>query len=165
MPFAWDNRHFTNQIPCLDFANTVVWRHDLARREDRLGQQADLAAWAMAAKLARPDMRLSGAIAMRETIDRYFRTGAKGQEWADLVQLYAESLAENGWDFPRTILHSAFVLALSNDAGKVKTCGNCGGLFLDRTRNNNKRWCTAEICGSRTRSQRHYQKLKDAQAF
>jgi predicted RNA-binding Zn ribbon-like protein len=158
MAYISHAHHFINGLACLDFANTVVWRNDPARREDRLKAAGDLSTWAAAAKLARPEMCLSGAIAMREAIDRYFRSGAQRQGWADLVALYAEALAEPDWHFPRTILHSAFSLAFSADAKRIKACGNCGWLFVDRTRNGNKLWCTAAMCGSRTRSRRYYQR-------
>ena len=156
MTYTPHPHHFINGVSCLDFANTVVWRDDPHRCEDRLSSEHDLSAWAAAAKLAGPEMNLAGAIAMRETIDRYFRSGAKRQGWSDLVALYAEALAEPDWHFPRTILHSAFELAFSPEAVRIKTCGNCGWLFIDRTRNGNKRWCIAEMCGSRTRSRRYY---------
>jgi predicted RNA-binding Zn ribbon-like protein len=158
MPYTAHEHHFINGVPCLDFVNTVVWRNDPARREERLATQADLALWATAAKLVAPEMSLNGAIAMREAIDRFFRFGEKGQAWPDLVALYAEALAVPDWHFPRTILHSAFALAFSPEAKRIKVCGNCGWLFIDRTRNGNKRWCIPEICGNRTRSRRYYRR-------
>ena len=88
--------------------------------------------------------------------------GAKRQGWSDLVALYAEALAEPDWDFPRAILHSAFELAFSPETKRIKACGNCGWLFIDRTRNGNKRWCIAEMCGSRTRSRRYYRRKTGA---
>jgi predicted RNA-binding Zn ribbon-like protein len=162
MAFTPRDHHFINDLACLDFANTVVWRNDPARRIDRLGAQSDLSAWAMAAGLARPEMSLNGAVAMREVIDRFFRSGSRRDGWADLVALYADALAEPGWEFPRTVLHSAFELAFSADAKRVKTCGNCGWLFVDRTRNGNKRWCISAICGSRTRAKRYYRRKSGA---
>jgi len=162
MAYTPHSHHFINGIPCLDFANTVVWRNNPQRCEDRLSDERDLSAWAGAASLARPEMGLAGAIAMREAIDRYFRSGAKRQGWAELVRLYAAALAAPDRHFPRIILHSAFALAFSPEAERVKVCGNCGWLFIDRTRNGNKRWCIAEMCGSRTRSRRYYRRKTGA---
>ena len=156
MAFPWHQHHFINGLPCLDFANTVVWRPDPERREERLRSPRDLSSWAAAAKLARPEMSLAGAIAMREAVDRFFRSGNTRAGWAELVTLYAEALAEPDWHFPRTILHSAIELAFSPEAERIKTCGNCGWLFIDRTRNGNKRWCVSSMCGTRTRSRRYY---------
>jgi predicted RNA-binding Zn ribbon-like protein len=162
MAYSPQSHHFINGIPCLDFANTVVWRSKPTRCEDRMRTESDLSIWASAAGLARPEMSLSGAIAMREVIDRYFRSVANCQGWGDLVTLYAEALAGPDRQFPRTILHSAFELAFSPAAQRVKVCGNCGWLFIDRTRSGNKRWCTTEICGSRTRSRRYYRRKTGA---
>ena len=107
MAYTPHSHHFINGIPCLDFANTVVWRNNPQRCEDRLSDERDLSAWAGAASLARPEMGLAGAIAMREAIDRYFRSGAKRQGWAELVRLYAAALAAPDRHFPRIILHQS----------------------------------------------------------
>jgi predicted RNA-binding Zn ribbon-like protein len=158
MAYTPNPHHFVNGVPCLDFANTVVWRNAAAGRLDRLATAADLSAWAGAAGLARPRMSLADAVAMRETIDAYFRSGGDPREWAELVALYARALADPDARFACTVLHSALALAFSPAAKGVKICGNCGWLFLDRTRNGNKRWCTPTMCGSRTRSRRHYRR-------
>lgn len=39
---------------CLDFVNTIAWRGDPARREDRIGGYADLVRWAEAAQIVGP---------------------------------------------------------------------------------------------------------------
>ena len=158
MPYKPNEHHFINQVPCLDFANTVVWRDDPNRSEDRLQTDGDLSVWAKAARLAMPHMDVERATAMREVIDRYFRSGDEREGWADLVALYAEALAGPDRHFPRSILHSAVALAFSPDAKRVKICGHCGWLFIDRTRNGNKRWCIPELCGNRTRSRRYYRR-------
>jgi predicted RNA-binding Zn ribbon-like protein len=158
MTYTPNAHHFLNGVPCLDFANTVVWRNAAARRLDRLATEADLSVWAAAAGLSPPCLRLAGAVAMRETIDRYFRRGRERQDWADLVALYARALADADARFACTILHSALALAFSPAAEAVKVCGNCGWLFIDRTRNRSKRWCTTAMCGSRTRSRRYYRR-------
>ena len=57
-----------------------------------------------------------------------------------------------------TILHAAMALAFSPEMERVRICGNCGWLFIDTTRNANKRWCTTDICGSRTKARRTMQR-------
>ena len=54
------------------------------------------------------------------------------------------------------IAHSAVALALSPLSGRVKICGGCGWLFIDRTRNRSKRWCITAMCGSRAKARRYY---------
>jgi predicted RNA-binding Zn ribbon-like protein len=158
--FEWRDHHFINRLPCLDLANTVVWRSLPGKLEDRLETAAQLTDWVRAAQRyggltedAQPQQSLDSVLLIREAIDGYFR---RGEGWSVVVRLYASALEEGGTSFEREILHSALQLALSNQAHRVKICGNCGWLFIDRTRNGNKRWCTTEICGNRTKARRHY---------
>jgi predicted RNA-binding Zn ribbon-like protein len=160
MDFDWHDHHFTTGIPCLDLANTVVWRNLPPKREDRLPTRRALAVWARACRrfdgLAAgcpARQRLTGMIGIREAVDGYFRHG-KG--WAILINCYAEALRPGGTALEREVLKGAVALALSPLAARVKVCGHCGWLFVDRTRNQNKKWCISALCGSRTKARRHY---------
>ena len=160
MTFEWQDHHFINRVPCLDLANTVVWRNAPEKAEDRLGTGEQLERWANACKrfgglAADWQQRQShrSILRIREAIDRYFRDG---EGWPELVRLYAKSLADDGTELERAILHGALKLALSDGSARVKVCGNCGWLFVDRTRNQNKRWCITALCGNRTKARRHY---------
>ena len=79
----------------------------------------------------------------------------RGEGWPLLVSLYARALAADDDLFLATILHAAMALAFSPDKDRVRICGNCGWLFIDKTRNANKRWCTL-TCSSRTKARRYY---------
>jgi predicted RNA-binding Zn ribbon-like protein len=142
-PFVWHDHHFITGVHGLDFANTIVWRNDPERREDRVQHDSDLVGWMRAAGLAPEHGVLAPSLASRMAIDRYFRNHDPNA-WAELAGCYAQAMA----------------LAFSPDAARVKVCGNCGWLFIDRTRNRNKRWCTAGMCGARTRSRRYYARQK-----
>jgi predicted RNA-binding Zn ribbon-like protein len=176
MAFEWHDHHFINGVACLDFANTVVYRNRPERREDRLKSQADLAAWLRAAGLPwRGRASLKDALALRETIDGLFRDLAAarpstGKDWTSLVARYRTLLDRNAMTLgpdglalaaakakPLTLIaHSAMSLALSPMIGRVKVCGGCGWLFIDRTRNRTKRWCITSMCGSRAKARRYY---------
>lgn len=176
--FEWHDHHFINGVACLDFANTVVYRNRLDRREDRLRSRADLAAWLRAAGLPwRGGASLQEAIALRETIDGLFRDMAAARpsavkDWTSLVARYRTLLDRNAMTVtpeglapamakakPLTqIAHSAMTLALSPMVARVRVCGGCGWLFIDRTRNRNKRWCITAMCGSRAKARRYYAK-------
>ncbi len=151
--FDWHDHHFINRHPALDFANMVVWRNRPERREDRGQSFENLAGWAAFAGLAAPSSGIAECVAAREAIDRYFRSG---EDWPGLVSLYASALADDRDPFLAAILHRAVELAFSAEKRRVRVCGNCGWLFIDRTRNANKRWCTANPCGSRTKARRYY---------
>jgi len=45
----------------------------------------------------------------------------------------------------------------------VRQChdDSCGWLFLDRTRNHTRRWCSSTDCGNRDRARRHYARHRD----
>jgi len=176
MAFEWHDHHFINGVACLDFANTVVYRNRPDRMEDRLRSQADLNAWLQAAGLPRGGRStLKRAILLRRAIDNLFRDIAAGRpsagtEWAQLVARYhalldrnamapaPEGLAPASEKTPplTQIAHSAVMLALSPAITRVKICGGCGWLFIDRTRNRSKRWCITAMCGSRAKAKRYY---------
>lgn len=155
--FPWHDHHFINRQPALDFANMVVWRGQPGREEDRGRSLENLAGWAAFAGLEPPLSSIERCVQVREAVDGYFRSGSG---WSALVALYAESLAGDRDPFLAAILHEAMALAFSSDAKRVRVCGNCGWLFIDRTRNANKRWCITAVCGSRAKARRYYARKK-----
>jgi predicted RNA-binding Zn ribbon-like protein len=59
------------------------------------------------------------------------------------------------------ITRSAADLLTAPALKRLKQCPGspgrtCGFLFLDRTRNHSRRWCSSATCGNRTRLHRHY---------
>ena len=46
------------------------------------------------------------------------------------------------------------------DRRRLRQCrdDDCGWLFLDRTKNGSRVWCSSADCGNRTRARRHYQR-------
>jgi predicted RNA-binding Zn ribbon-like protein len=57
---------------------------------------------------------------------------------------------------------SAADLLTSDDLPNVKKCTghNCGWLFLDMSRNNNRQWCSMKGCGNREKARRHYGRVR-----
>jgi predicted RNA-binding Zn ribbon-like protein len=53
------------------------------------------------------------------------------------------------------ITHDAGALLMSPDVSRVRTCPSCGWLFLDRSRNGRRRWCSMDTCGSRSKMRRY----------
>src|SRR6185295_1578685 len=94
-PPKWQNHHFVNRLPALDFANTVVYRNRPDRRDDRLTSLADLARWRSFAGAGSGASRASlrQVLQVRETIDRFFRDtaggSAVGADFPRLIRLYA----------------------------------------------------------------------------
>jgi predicted RNA-binding Zn ribbon-like protein len=124
------------------------------------------------------------AIALRETIYRIFSAIADQREpqRTDLVAFnimlhealsrleirpsedrfeWAWALGENDLDrmlWP--IVRSAADLLTSGDLRKVRQCARegCDWLFVDASKNHSRRWCSMNMCGSRVKARRYYQR-------
>jgi predicted RNA-binding Zn ribbon-like protein len=53
-------------------------------------------------------------------------------------------------------------LLVSDDAERIRVCGgvNCGWMYVDRSRNGLRRWCSMGTCGTREKSRRRYQRTR-----
>jgi len=56
------------------------------------------------------------------------------------------------------IIKSAADLLSSSELKRVKRCADdaCSWLFMDKSRNNSRRWCSMKGCGNRAKAHRHY---------
>jgi predicted RNA-binding Zn ribbon-like protein len=59
-----------------------------------------------------------------------------------------------------SVVRRAADLLTSARLERVGQCPGCGWLFLDRSRNRSRRWCTMEVCGNRAKARRHYERTK-----
>ena len=78
------------------------------------------------------------------------------------------------WDFAgapasldsvlRPLVRSAAELLLVPLRDRVKQCPGpgCGWIFLDMTKNRNRRWCEMEVCGSRNKVRRYRERKRNA---
>jgi predicted RNA-binding Zn ribbon-like protein len=57
----------------------------------------------------------------------------------------------------RPVDYDAGRLLLSAEANLVKECPGCGWLFVDRSRNQSRRWCDMQRCGSRSKMRRYHE--------
>ena len=64
------------------------------------------------------------------------------------------------------VVWSAAELLVSDDAERIRICGgaNCGWMYVDRSRNGLRRWCSMGTCGTREKSRRRYQRTRNSQA-
>ena len=124
---------------------------------------------------------------LRETLYRSFSALAadRGPEAADLERLNAglpEALSRLrlerrgdelvwAWDAPGDpleaplwpVLRSAAELLTSEERRRVRECAGsaCTWLFLDRSRNRSRRWCSMDTCGNRAKAHRHYHRRSE----
>ncbi|MEU0463698.1 CGNR zinc finger domain-containing protein [Amycolatopsis sp. NPDC006131] len=213
----------------LDLVNTVAWRLDPARREERLPDDDALRRWAEAAGFTvapdggvaevreaahqapeppsalrdggaaevrelreaahqapePPSTVRDGCVAevreLREAAHRVLEPLATGAEPGDveplrrlivgaLARAEVVSVAPLEWRIP---LHGTRdlrdALALETwrllqfeDLTRLRRCADdgCGWLFLDRSRNGSRRWCSSADCGNRERARRHYHRAR-----
>jgi predicted RNA-binding Zn ribbon-like protein len=123
------------------------------------------------------------AISLREMFYRVFSSSAAGKPPAagDLEALRSEYrtvmaaahlvYTPDGfsWRWPDTddaldqmlwpLVRSAIDLLTAPELRRVKVCpglGDCGWLFLDSSKSGQRRWCSMESCGSRSKMRRYY---------
>ncbi|SDK63817.1 Conserved protein containing a Zn-ribbon-like motif, possibly RNA-binding [Catalinimonas alkaloidigena] len=61
------------------------------------------------------------------------------------------------------VVKSAYDLLHADWLGRVKLCGNCGWLYVDRSKNNSRKWCNMQTCGNSEKSMRYYRKHRQAE--
>lgn len=129
---------------------------------------------------------LAAAVTLREAIYRLFVALARNREWdeADLTAINSHLLAgiahssllatpagfafrladESALEIPLWLAaDSAARLLLTGDWRRVRECPghDCGWLFLDQTKNGNRRWCDSADCGNRARVRAHAQRKRE----
>jgi predicted RNA-binding Zn ribbon-like protein len=176
MSEIWRGYEFLGGNVVLDLVNTVSWRRDQARRRDRLADSGFRAEWLTRTGLSQ-DAPLEDLTSLREIAFRVLTEPAPGR--ADLAGLQrwiltAHRQARIGTALPlQWVLEpdAPAVLALtlaaeellrSPDAERIRECAGsgCGWLFVDRSRNSTRRWCSSGDCGNRERVRRHAQRQR-----
>lgn len=75
---------------------------------------------------------------------------------AGALQFNAPALEQVYW-WP---IKSAVELFTSGQLAEVKECPACGWLFLDKSRNGSRKWCSMSTCGDVNKVTRNYQRTK-----
>lgn len=178
MSFTWTPHRFAGGALALDVANSVILRSDPIRSLDRFSEPDNLAAFPTAAMEFSAERALFGSlepvkqenvngfIRLREAIDQHFRARVSGQHnrhsLAELLEAVATVLraAPSDHAIEAATAHSALRL-LTSDTERLKICGNCGWLFLDKSKNRSRTWCDMAVCGNRVKASRHYHRTKE----
>lgn len=178
MSFSWTPHRFAGGALALDVVNSVVLRHDATRRIDRFADRDQMRSFPRAAAEFCAERALFGDIApvareneadfiaLREAIDLYFRkrilNGGDDQLLASLLEALAKVLREaSPGSVAAATAHSALRLIAMPDPQRMKICGNCGWLFIDRSKNRSRAWCDMAVCGNRAKAIRHYRRKKE----
>ncbi|MBP1850731.1 CGNR zinc finger domain-containing protein [Rhizobium halophytocola] len=178
MSFQWTPHRFSGGALALDVANSVILRADPERCIDRFAVEAQLAAFPQAAARHCAERELAAVldlpepaarqrlVDLREAIDAYFRCRTLGTDdrplLAGLLSAAAICLAgaRSETALEAATARSAIRLVSDPASERMKICGNCGWLFLDRSKNRSRTWCDMAVCGNRAKASRHYQRRK-----
>ncbi len=58
------------------------------------------------------------------------------------------------------LAYAALELLTEGPLDQLKPCGRCRWLFLDRSRNQSRRWCSMEECGTHTKVERYVERRR-----
>jgi predicted RNA-binding Zn ribbon-like protein len=177
MSFSWTPHRFAGGALALDVANSVILRFDATRSIDRFAEPEQMDAFPTAAEKFSAERALFGDLApvepenhtpfivLREAIDRYFRARVLGDDAQTLLADFLEATAailrraqKNSLE--AATAHSALRLLADTEISRMKICGNCGWLFIDRSKNRSRTWCDMAVCGNRVKANRHYHRRK-----
>jgi predicted RNA-binding Zn ribbon-like protein len=126
---------------------------------------------------------LRAALELRELLDGVFRPLTEGhtppRELLErLRDAERDALAsarltptpggiEWSWPAPRDltdplhpIVHAAIELLTDGPLERLKTCANCRWIFLDRSRNHSRRWCSMDECGTQIKQARFVERRR-----
>lgn len=95
---------------------------------------------------------------LHETLTHY--------EWRRVKKVYQYGLNDaTNLFFPLwAVMYDAHqILTKEKDTGRIKECGHCGWIFLDTTKNKQRRWCNTATCGSVDKLRKYYLKNKSRQ--
>ncbi|MFC9689606.1 CGNR zinc finger domain-containing protein [Kribbella sp. NPDC056951] len=159
----------------LDLLNTVSWRLDPPRTVDRIATAEALATWRAAAGLS-GDSDPRRVATVRAVVYDAVLPIARGTGPAELRELQtllagavrrATPAGPRPMDWGGANLVDELVLAAGRllereDLSRLRECQDdgCGWLFLDRSKNGSRRWCSSGDCGNRARAKRHYERVR-----
>lgn len=175
MSFTWTPHRFSGGALALDLANSVILRHLPEKRVDRLADPDNLARFPAAASAHSSERErfaplmpvvpsdVPALLSLREAVDACFRRrAATGQDdpllLAALLDEIASALRRSGQDGDLIVstARSALMLVSAGTPDRLKICGHCGWLFMDRSKNRSRTWCDMSVCGNREKANRHY---------
>lgn len=163
----------------LDLVNTLSWPAT-EREHDWLDTPANARRWAEAVGLEPFDLEVTDLAEfhlVRSVLRGVFQPLAICEEpiaeamdpfqklVSETVQRRRLDVARRTWvwmgsDNPRHLLDpvvfDAAALIVEGDPARLKSCGECGWVFEDQTRNRSRRWCDMADCGSRSKARSYY---------
>jgi len=182
--WSYPDWRFVGGHRALDLANTVAPRPPGPVERDYLSDPAGLLEWAQrtevvdpgeaerVARAWRPEFAFADVLELRGMVDDVLagrRLDELTRRWAEAIGR-AELVPGDGGAATLVVgadpammigdrLADALVDLVRNaDLSRLRECpvpeGGCGWLFLDRSRNQSRKWCTMDDCGTHAKSRR-----------
>ncbi len=180
MNFVWTPHRFVGGALALDVANSVILRFDHEKSVDRFAMPEQVDSFCEAAARLSAERDIFPALAppsatnrvnlieLREATDRYFRQLIEtGQDENDLLAALLTASAKALKSAPdKHSLEAATARSVLNlmagpDRTRLRICGHCGWLFIDRSKNRSRIWCDMAVCGNRQKAAKHYRRKKE----
>lgn len=98
-----------------------------------------------------------------ETLQRAMTSALSCAEIVSLVPLQWAVQVRESADLPAVLVLCGWRLLQFEDLTRLRECADsgCGWLFLDRSKNASRRWCSSGDCGNRARARRHYRQRSE----
>jgi predicted RNA-binding Zn ribbon-like protein len=182
MDFSWTPHRFSGGALALDVANSVILRFSPEKSIDRFAVSTQIYSFALAASGLSGDQGQGSVLvpteagnhalllSLREATDSYFRLAVSGIDDRLLLARLLETAAAALRDAPHdqsleaATARSALHLIAGTERQRIRICGNCGWLFIDRSKNRSRIWCDMAVCGNRQKAARHYHRTKEETA-
>jgi predicted RNA-binding Zn ribbon-like protein len=155
--------------PVLDLVNTLYGQVGEPPEHDVLRTPEDLATFARRVHVGdRADVAsLRAARRLRAACEAAFRDrDGAALERAAVAAYRAGTLEPGGWtwpDEPMSVVHRlahAAVQLFSDDLTRLRGCAGCCWLYLDRSKNRSRKWCSMEDCGTNAKKRRYVEKRR-----
>jgi predicted RNA-binding Zn ribbon-like protein len=159
--------------PALDLVNTVYGQVGKPPEHDVLQTREDLQTFAIRVGVAAArtsTAALEATRRLRGACEQAFRDGQHAAlETAAKRANRARHLQAGGWtwpdDDPLSVVHrlahaAALLLADTESLERLRGCGDCCWLYLDRSKNRSRKWCSMEDCGTNAKKRRYIEKRR-----
>ncbi len=156
--------------PALDLINTIYGQVGQPAEHDVLQTPDDLRTFAQRVGVgdAADSASVAAARDLRAAAEDAFRSGD-----CDALSTHARSayaaghLQPGGWAWPDTpmgvvhrLAHMAAQLLASEDLDRLRGCDDCCWLYLDRSKNRSRKWCSMADCGTNAKKRRYIDKRR-----
>ncbi|MDA0179255.1 CGNR zinc finger domain-containing protein [Solirubrobacter phytolaccae] len=159
--------------PALDLVNTLYGQVGKPPEHDVLQTREDLMTFATRVGVATPTAStaaLEAARRLRTACEHAFRGQDHDALETAVKRAYrAGHLQAGGWRWPdgdpmsavHRLAHQAALLLADTEAlGRLRGCGDCCWLYLDRSKNRSRKWCSMEDCGTNAKKRRYVEKRR-----